>query len=247
MIVIKNLYKKYTNSDPKNIFDNFSLKINKGDFIAIFGPNGVGKTTLLRIVAGLENFQSGNITINGKSFQKIRIGYIPQNYTKTLLPWYPVSKNITLPLVLAGWHGAKAQKTLKTIAEEFSISLPWEKYPYNLSGGQQQMAVILRSVINHPDLLLMDEPFSSLDVKTSMEIQNKVLEITQKRKLITLFVSHRIEEGIFLSNRILVLNGKPASVFKDIKNPLIYPRTQAIRQPNLINSLTKEVSNGIML
>lgn len=246
MINIKNLNKSYRNDHQKHIFDNFNLKINSGEFVSIFGSNGVGKTTLLRIVAGLEDVQSGSIVAGKKPITKNKIGYIPQHYTKTLLPWYSVSKNIILPLLISGKSEKQAQQTLQNLAKEFSISLPWDKYPYNLSGGQQQMAVILRSIINQPDLLLMDEPFSSLDIKTSAEIQKKLLEITRKRKLTTLFVSHRIEEGIFLSSRILILKGHPVKIIKDIKNRLPYPRIINKEQTKLFSVLKKEISSGIL-
>lgn len=246
MIIIKNLSKSYHNDHQKHIFDDFNLKINSGEFISIFGSNGVGKTTLLRIIAGLENIQTGSIVSDGKPTSKNDIGYIPQHYTKILLPWYSVSRNIILPLLIKGYSEKRAQQILQDLAKEFSISLPWSKYPYNLSGGQQQMAVILRSIINNPDLLLMDEPFSSLDIKTSMEVQKKILEITQRRKLTTLFVSHRIEEGIFLSSRILVLGGQPVKILQDTKNPLPYPRTHRAKQSDLIASLTEKISSGIL-
>lgn len=246
MIIINKLSKSYQNDHQKNIFDDFNLKINSGEFVSIFGPNGVGKTTLLRIIAGLEVIQAGSIVCDGKPIAKNSIGYIPQHYTKTLLPWYSISKNIILPLLIKGYSKKHAQQTLQNIAKEFSISLPWSKYPYRLSGGQQQMAVILRSIINQPNLLLMDEPFSSLDIKTSVEIQKKLLEITKKRKLTTLFVSHRIEEGIFLSSRILVLKGHSVRIIKNIKNTLSYPRISSKEQIKLFNSLKKEVSSGIL-
>lgn len=246
MITITGLNKSYQNDHQKLIFENFDLKINSGEFVSIFGSNGVGKTTLLRIVAGLENIQSGNILCDGKPILKNGIGYIPQQYSKTLLPWYSVAKNIILPLLIGGKSERQAKQILQDLAKEFAILLPWNKYPYNLSGGQQQMAVILRSIINNPELLLMDEPFSSLDIKTSVEIQKNLLEITRKRKLTTLFVSHRLEEGIFLSSRILVLKEHPVRIIKDIKNELAYPRVNSEKQVKLFNFLKKEVSSGIL-
>lgn len=246
MITITDLNKSYQNDHQKLIFEDFNLKINSGEFVSIFGSNGVGKTTLLRIISGLENIQSGNIVCDGKPISKNGIGYIPQQYNKTLLPWYSVSKNIILPLLISGKSEQQAKEILQDLAKEFAISLFWNKYPYNLSGGQQQMAVILRSIINNPELLLMDEPFSSLDIKTSVEIQKKLLEITRKRKLTTLFVSHRLEEGIFLSSRILVLKGHPVRIIKDMKNELPHPRVNSEKQIQLFNSLKKEVSSGIL-
>lgn len=246
MITITDLNKSYQNDHQKLVFENFGLKINSGEFVSIFGSNGVGKTTLLRILAGLENIQSGSILCDGKPIPKNGIGYIPQQYNKTLLPWYSVSKNIILPLIISGRSEQQAKQILQDLSKEFAILLPWNKYPYNLSGGQQQMAVILRSIINNPELLLMDEPFSSLDIKTSVEIQKKLLEITRKRKLTTLFVSHRLEEGIFLSSRILVLKEHPVRIIKDMKNELPYPRVNSEKQIELFNSLKKVVSGGIL-
>lgn len=222
MIVISNLKKSYLNKNKVNIFNNLNLKIKKGDFIAIFGHNGIGKTTLLRVIAGLEEFQSGKITINQKPIKKATIGYIPQDYTRTLFPWYTIEKNLTLPLILSDHNDSHHQQKLRQIMNEFSIKLPLDEYPYNLSGGQQQMAVILRSIINSPDVLLMDEPFSSLDLKTAIDIQKKLLKIWKKRNLTILFVSHRIEEGINLSNKILILKGRPISIIESFNNPISF-------------------------
>lgn len=246
MITIKNLHKSFLNSTINNLFEGFNFQINDGDFIAIFGSNGIGKTTLLRIVAGLEKFQSGEIQINGKILHKAKIGYIPQDCSKSLLPWYTVKENIILPLSLAGKNAREIQIIFEEMKDKFSIQLPWGDYPYNLSGGQQQMVVIYRSIINDPDILLMDEPFSFLDLQTSLEMQEKLLEICQKKKLTTLFVSHRIEEGLYLSNRILILKGRPATIMKDIKNDIPLPRKHTIEHPILFNKLLDEISNSII-
>lgn len=201
--------------------------------MAFFGPNGIGKTTLLRMIAGLESFHSGEIVINGKLPSNAKIGYIPQDYTKTLLPWYTVRENIILPLTLNKKATKEKQRIFEKVIDDFSVELPWEAYPYSLSGGQQQMIVILRSIINNPDILLMDEPFSSLDLQTSLKVQKKLLQVLRQKKLTTLFVSHRTEEGLFLSNRILVLRGKPVMIVKDLKNNFSYSKKSSANYQSL--------------
>ena len=123
MITITDLNKSYQNDHQKLIFEDFDLKVNSGEFVSIFGSNGVGKTTLLRIVAGLENIQSGNILCDRKPISKNSIGYIPQQYSKTLLPWYSVSKNIILPLLISGKSEQQSKQILQDLAKEFAILL----------------------------------------------------------------------------------------------------------------------------
>lgn len=226
------------------MFKNFDLKIEQGDCVALFGPNGIGKTTLLRIIAGLEECESGNISINGKIPSKTSIGYIPQNYSRSLLPWYTVAENITLPLLIAGKTKKMREESLRDIKRNFSVQLPWDNYPTSLSGGQQQLVTIFRSIVNKPDMLLMDEPFSSLDMQTSIEIQEILQKICQEIGLTTVLVSHRINEGLFLSNRILVLKGSPATISLDVINSATYPRKHTIKETELYNKILDKVMDS---
>lgn len=244
MIKIVKLKKVYFNTREKVVFDDFNLQIKKGDSVAILGPNGIGKTTLLRIISGLEEFQSGKIIINDKRPSQAKIGFIPQNYSETLLPWYTNIDNIILPLHISGVKINKT-KLIENIENDFNIRLPWNDHPYNLSGGQKQMLSIMRAVINNPDILLMDEPFSSLDISTSIEIQKKLRIISKKKNLTSIFVSHRVEDCLYMSNRILLLKGKPTRVILDVNNSkeADNPGSEELKNNKLINKIIQKISN----
>lgn len=225
MLSINNLSKSFSDKNGEHqVFNNLNLEIAKGDFIGLVGNNGTGKTTLLNIMAGIENFDQGKILINNKSPKKAKIGYVFQNYGETLFPWMKVIENIALPLKIQGRGNRECDQLVKRFCTDNHLVVDYEEYPYHLSGGQQQQVVIARSLIDNPDLVLMDEPFSSLDHHTSLKFQHKILELWQTLQKTIIFVSHRIDEAIYLSKRIIVLGNSPAEIIDDFENPLPYPR-----------------------
>lgn len=225
MFLIHDLSKSFYNKGIEyKLFDSLNLEIKEGDFVSIVGNNGIGKTTLLNIIAGIENFDHGKILINGKRPNKAKIGYVFQNYRQTLLPWMNVIDNIALPLKIKGKGKHERYQLVKDFCSDHHIDFNYEEYPYKLSGGWQQQIVIVRSLIDNPDIVLMDEPFSSLDHHTSLRFQRHMLELWQSLKKTIIFVSHRIDEAIYLSQRILILGNYPTKIIDDFENPLHYPR-----------------------
>lgn len=219
MIKVDALSFSYSSGHP--VFDRFSWQVEGGEAWAVIGPSGCGKTTLLYLLAGLRMPTSGSIHIAGEPLARPRptTGLILQDYG--LLPWATVRENAALGLRLRKFYGpdgrhAPADEVVGIIAERvglwlarLNIAAAADKYPSQVSGGQRQRAAIARTLALRPDLLLMDEPFASLDAPTREDLQNLVVELRTEQKLTTVIVTHNIEDAVFLGERILVLAQPP--------------------------------------
>ena len=228
-VVIKNLFKSYVDHSAKphrriQVLNSVNLEIEKGILTTFFGPTGCGKTTLLNIVAGLIDFDSGNVKIDGKNPKEIQIGYVFQNFSDSLFPWRTNIDNISFPLELQGIPKTERYSKVRAFLEELDIDLPLNNYPYQLSAGQQQLVTILRALIPNPRILLMDEPFGSLDYTTRIHLENELLRIWEKTKTTILFVSHDIEEGTYLGDSLVLFDKRPAKILTVVKNTLPRPR-----------------------
>lgn len=223
----ESLCKRYPaqNGEPA-VFEDFHLSLAPGESVALFGPNGAGKTTLLDIIAGLISRTTGRLET---SLSPREISYIRQDYRGNLLPWFTVIRNITLPLVLRGVPQNEAASLAEDLAAELGISLPMAKYPYQLSGGQQQAVGILRGLLPRPRLLILDEIFSSLDYRAALSMREKISGFIAESRLrsgtAALLVSHDLEAALFLADRLLVLSPRPMRVIREIKVNLPWPRT----------------------
>lgn len=246
MLKINNLEKIYNhNGSPVKVFDSLNLEIARGEFIGIFGPNGCGKTTLLNLISGLDKNFSGKISFDNK----VKISYVFQNYRESIFPWLTIADNITYPLKLQGLSHKEQRKAAQNICNQFNIKLNLSDYPYTLSGGQQQLVVILRGLITKPDILLFDEPLSSLDYQTTLFMLNKIQEIWQETKTTIFFISHDIDEAITLSQKIILLSNKPTRIIRTFDNRLNYPRKTDIMgtsefielKYNILSVFTNEV------
>ncbi len=219
MIDIRTLdvtYKTDTGEFPA--VKGFDLHIDKGDICALIGPSGCGKSTVLYALSGIITRFGGEAFIGGQRVnpRRQRIGLIPQHYG--LLDWADVYRNATLGLKIK-----EADATEPFIAEMFerlgleSLKI---KYPRQLSGGQRQRVAIARSFIMRPDVLLMDEPFSALDAMTREDIQDLFLSVWQEHATTTLFVTHSIEEAVYLGRKIVIMSPAPGRIVREIDNPL---------------------------
>lgn len=225
MLIIEKLTKTLQNKDKKVLlFNNFNFRVKKGEFIAIIGDNGIGKTTLLDVIAGIKKTDKGKIIINNKQINQSRIGYAFQNYRQALFPWMNVIDNISFPLKLRGRSKSERHAYVKTFCQRHGINIKHYEYPNKLSGGQYQLVTIIRSLIDNPELVLLDEPFSSLDHNTSIKIQQQIQNISKKLGVTIIMVSHGIDEAIFLSTRFILLGNCPTEIIDDFPNPLKYPR-----------------------
>lgn len=244
-VQISNLCKTYSSGNRRDnasiqVFDDFSLEIDKGEFIAFFGPNACGKSTLLRILAGVEDFQKGDILVDGRSVASTKVGYIFQDYEESLFPWQTVLQNIATPLRSNGIPRKEREARVSSFLRELGLSLPLNLYPYQLSGGQQQMVAIARALVAEPDMMLMDESLSSLDWQNSLIMRDKIQQIWEMTHTTTLFVSHDIDSAVYLANRLVILSNKPAKIRSIIRISLPRPRDLSIMRSQEFFDLKNE-------
>ncbi len=226
MISLQNIFKKYTRTAaPTQVLEDVSLEVPKGQFVTIFGPNGSGKTTLLNIVSGVDEVDSGEVLVHGKNPKDAKVGFVFQNYNESLFPWRTVLENITFPLEVAKVKKEDQRKIAEHLLEKVGLSDSKNKYVYELSGGQRQLVSICRAIAYDPDILIMDEPFSALDYSTTRKMELELLDIWQEKKITTMFVSHDIDEAIFLADKVIVLSPRPAKVKKIFEVNLARPRS----------------------
>jgi NitT/TauT family transport system ATP-binding protein len=225
-ISIEGVSKTYELKDKSSstALEKVNLSIEEGKFICLLGPSGCGKTTLLNMIAGFDKPSTGAIKINGNNVIQPSIDRIAIFQNFGLLPWRTVIKNVELGLESKGFNENKRRE----IAEEYLKLvglLDYKKHhPNQLSGGMQQRIAIARALAVDPEVLLMDEPFGSLDAMTRMSMQNEIERIWQEKKKTIIFVTHDIEEAVFLADKIVVMTASPGKVKKIIDVPLARQR-----------------------
>lgn len=220
-IEIKEACKNYVQDGKEfTALDHVSLDIEKGEFICLLGPSGCGKSTLLNALAGFEKVNSGSVKIDGKDVKAPSINNITifQNYG--LLPWRNVLKNVELGLESKKVPKAERAAIAKKYLELVGLAGYEKRYPKQLSGGQQQRVAIARGLAVDPEIIFMDEPFGALDAITRMKLQEDILRISREEKKTIIFVTHDIEEAVFLADRIVVMMADPGRIKSVVKVPL---------------------------
>lgn len=209
------------------VFDAFDFAVEEGSFVSIVGPSGCGKSTLLKLMAGLEAASGGEILFKGKCVQQPPTGviYVFQQYTKSIFPWRTVLENVAFGLehrreLDARSRRERCREYLRLVGLEGYENY----YPSQLSGGMQQRVAIARALVCQPDVLLMDEPFSAVDALTRATLQQLVLKIWRSLPLTVVFVTHDVDEAVYLSSRVVVLSRAPARITDDVRVSLPYPR-----------------------
>ncbi|HEY8898978.1 MAG TPA: ABC transporter ATP-binding protein [Chthoniobacterales bacterium] len=226
ILQVQDLEKAFGTGDERHVvFNNVSLNIHRREFITVIGPSGCGKSTLARIVAGLDESTGGNILLDGHpvSGPGPDRGMVFQGYT--LFPWLTVKRNVMFGLEMRGKTKATAESEARSWIDMVGLAKFENSYPHELSGGMKQRVAIARALANEPRILLMDEPFGALDAMTRCKMQNYLLQIWKKVDVTILFITHDLDEAIYLSDRILVLGTNPGGVREVIENAVPRPRS----------------------
>ncbi len=225
-----------SNNGPVEILRGIRFDVASRQFVSILGASGCGKSTLLMMLAGLEATSSGNIVVGGQPVRTPRrdVGVIFQD--PTLLPWKSALENVLLPIEIFREPVVHYRDRAETLLRMVGLGAAMHLRPAQLSGGMRQRVAICRALIHDPVVLLMDEPFSSLDAITRDDLNIALLEIWQRQQQTAFFVTHSIREAVFLSDRVIILGGKPGQVIADVNVPLARPRDPAIGDAVEFNS-----------
>jgi len=229
ILQVQDLEKTFGDNEARHVvFDHVSLDIHRREFITVIGPSGCGKSTLARIVAGLDEATSGEILLDGHAVSGPGPdrGMVFQGYT--LFPWLTVKRNVMFGLEMQNKSRSTAESEARSWIDMVGLAKFENSYPHELSGGMKQRVAIARALANEPRILLMDEPFGALDAMTRCKMQKYLLEIWKKVDVTILFITHDLDEAIFLSDRILVLGTNPGGVREVIENPV--PRPRSVQQ-----------------
>ena len=207
-----------------------SLTVADGELVTIVGPSGCGKSTLMRCVAGLLTPTSGRVVLNGAVVTSVpdRLGVVFQDYSRSLYPWMSVSDNVALPLLRRERRRATRRRAALAALESVGLAGFASRYPWQLSGGMQQRVSIARALAYDPVLMLMDEPFGSVDAQTREDLEDLVLRVRAERKITILLVTHDIDESVYTGDRVIVLTEGPGSVRAEVPVNLPTPRDQII-------------------
>lgn len=212
----------------RQILDNINLTIGSGEFVSIIGPSGCGKTTLLRLMGGLVRPSAGTILFEGTEIKgpSRQRAVVFQDYGKALLPWRPVWANVALAFEDGKLTRAQQKANSIELLRSMKLEHVSEQYPGQLSGGMQQRVQIARSLAQDPRILLMDEPFGALDAMTRQQLQDEVSRIVRERNITAVFITHDLEEAIYLGDRVIALAAHPGRVLEEIDVGLSRPRDQ---------------------
>lgn len=228
LLEVQHLRKNFGSGDKlAKILADVTFNVDAGEFICVVGPSGSGKTTLLRSIAGLQAPTSGQVIFEGKEVTEppLKMAVVFQDYSRSLLPWMNVASNVELPMMNKYPKKERAVRINEAL-EAVGLAGKGKLYPWEMSGGMQQRAAIARGLAYQPDVLLMDEPFAAVDAQTRIELEDLVLELRDRYNTTILFVTHDIDEAVYLADRVIVLSGAPTSVTANIEISLPQPRDQ---------------------
>lgn len=247
---VENVSKEFRTEKDNTVhaLDKTTVDIYENDFVCIIGPSGCGKSTLLRIIAGLETATTGKVFYNGKEQEGTSgdIGMVFQQYS--LLPWRTVEDNITLGLEFKNKSKEVKKEAVEKYLEMIDMKDFSKAYPFELSGGMQQRVAIVRALANDPSVLLMDEPFGALDAHTRILMQKELLNIWEKNKKTILFITHSVDEAIYLADKIIVMSRRPGKIKEIIDVEMSRPRNRgnlayAQMSSDILMMLEEEVVN----
>ncbi|MGV0742878.1 ABC transporter ATP-binding protein [Mycolicibacterium sp. XJ870] len=215
MLVVTSLEKTYpVKGGGFTAVADMSFSVEEGELFSIVGPSGAGKTTLLRCIAGLDRPTSGSVTFNGQRVDgpPVNFAVVFQDYARSLFPWITVAKNVELPLIKKGISAIERRARVDQALDEVGLADAAHKKPFQLSGGMQQRVAIARAIAYRPAVLIMDEPFASVDAQTRADLEDLLLRVREETGTTVLFVTHDVDESVYLSNRVAIVTRSPSCV-----------------------------------
>ena len=247
-VSIQHLSKRYPsqNSDDLVVLDGIDLNIQPGEFISIVGSSGCGKSTLLRLLVGLENEYQGQILVDGEKIfgTSLNRGIVFQDHR--LFPWLSVRENIRVALHKSQLSRAEEDQLIDEHLELVNLTKFKDAYPSQLSGGMNQRVAIARSLVNRPQILLLDEPFGALDALTRQNLQDELQRIWQTEKITMIIVTHDVEEAVFLGDRVVVMQPHPGRIKRIVNVPVEHPRKRDdVRLTNIKNDILQDFSDPL--
>jgi NitT/TauT family transport system ATP-binding protein len=230
---------------PVRALDGIDLDVQSGEFVSLLGPSGCGKSTLLNIIAGFQRPTTGRVLHEGAEVKRPdrRRTVVFQDYA--LFPWMTVQENVEFGLKAQGLPAAKRHGIAREFITLVHLTGFEDRYPHEISGGMKQRAAIARALAPNPDILLMDEPFGALDAQTRVLLQEEVARISAETKKTVLFVTHSIEEAVFLGDRVAVMSARPGRIRTVFPVPLERPRTLAMRRDAGFVSLVQDLWDSL--
>ncbi|HEY1358306.1 MAG TPA: ABC transporter ATP-binding protein [Thermoleophilaceae bacterium] len=229
MLRVEHLGKTYGEGDDAvEAIGDVDIEVAEKEFVCIVGPSGCGKTTLLKCMGGLLPPSSGQVHLRDQRIEgpPERMALVFQEYSRSLFPWLTVRQNVAFPLRRKKLDKSKAKELVENAVKSVDLTRFLDRYPWELSGGMQQRVAIARALAYEPDIMLMDEPFASVDAQTRADLEDLVLEISREYGVTVVFVTHDIDEAVYLSDRIVVLTPSPTTVQEVLEVELPQPRDQ---------------------
>lgn len=214
------------------------LQLNRGEFLALLGASGCGKSTVLRVMAGLQALSGGSL-----DSKVLHLAFVFQE--PALLPWATLQDNVGLPLRLKGMPAAQWQERVARVLEQVGLSGRGLALPHELSGGMKMRASVARALVTEPELLLLDEPFAALDDPTRQRLQADLARWAHSRKLTVCFVTHQVSEAVFLATRVAVMGGSPGRIHRTIELPEPVPREEAFRRSPVFHDQCVKVAEAV--
>jgi NitT/TauT family transport system ATP-binding protein len=210
------------------IIRDLSFTVPQKEFICVVGPSGVGKTTLVRCIAGLQRPTEGSIRLEGSEVRgpSDGVAFVSQDYVRSLMPWLRIRENVMLPLKGKGIAKSEMAERARIALEQVGLGHASRNYPWELSGGMQQRVSIARALAYRPHLLIMDEPFASVDAQTRADLEDLMLRLQHETGVTTVLITHDIDTSIYMADRVMVLGGRPATVIDEVETGLGNDRDQ---------------------
>jgi NitT/TauT family transport system ATP-binding protein len=230
VVSVQHLNKVYESKARRvEAIGDLSFEVQQGDFTCIVGPSGAGKTTLLKCLAGLLSPTAGSVRVNGREVNEPpqEMAVVFQEYGRSLFPWKTVRENVELPLRERKMPKQERERKVAAALDAVALGHVGDSYPWQLSGGMQQRVAIARAVAYQPKVMVLDEPFAAVDAQTRADLEDLMLHLWSEFGLTLIFVTHDIDEAVYLGQRVLVLSSSPTRILDDVAIDIPAPRSQA--------------------